>query len=57
MKKKVEADYLYHLYELEKTKQQKQKQNTISKENFKNSVSAILILLRVFFQHFSFYYF
>jgi hypothetical protein len=40
MKKKMEADYLYQVYEDEKWKQKQQQFAKISKENFKELVSC-----------------
>ncbi len=40
MKKKVEADYLYQVYQSEKWKQKQEKIVKISKENFKDIVRS-----------------
>lgn len=57
MKQKMETDYMYHMYELEKSKQRHDKQNQISKTNLKiavriyyrkKSVKKIILFLCLF---------
>jgi hypothetical protein len=47
MKKKIEADYLYHVYEDEKWKQKQQQFAKISKENFKELVRCEFVRRRM----------